>query len=188
MRIITMAIVRIRVVHLTHFILQTAVGSMMQNKLPPELVDWDNIYCFLLQLCGLYDSFFCSMWYWLQDRDICSHVGSALVWSVQGAQLMLVVGCELSWDSEPVHVCVASTWDWGHLSMAARFREGAPQEQVHVETQATVARTSMMQPGDSEDFSSPGEWWAYRYKGKGEIDFRRDHALERFQMTMSYSM
>lgn len=66
-RIITMTIVRIRIAHLTHFILQTAVGRMMHSRLPPELGIEDNIWFFLSQLRGLSDSFFCSMWYWLQD-------------------------------------------------------------------------------------------------------------------------
>lgn len=38
MRIITVTIVKIHLMHLTHFILQAAVGSMMHNKLPPEPV------------------------------------------------------------------------------------------------------------------------------------------------------
>lgn len=37
-RIIIMTIVQIHTVHVTHFIPQTAVGSMKQNKLPPESV------------------------------------------------------------------------------------------------------------------------------------------------------
>lgn len=38
MRIITITIVNFHTVHLTHFILKTAVESMMHNKLPAELV------------------------------------------------------------------------------------------------------------------------------------------------------
>lgn len=38
MRIIMIIIVKIHIVHLTHFILQTAVESMKHNKLPTELV------------------------------------------------------------------------------------------------------------------------------------------------------
>lgn len=38
MRIIMITIVKIHIVYLTYFILQTAVESMMHNKLPIELV------------------------------------------------------------------------------------------------------------------------------------------------------
>lgn len=47
-RIITVTIVKIHIIHLTHLILQTAVGRMMLNKETPELVIENNSYFFSL--------------------------------------------------------------------------------------------------------------------------------------------
>lgn len=65
-RIITMTIVTIRIVHLPHFILQTAVGRMMHSKLPPELGIEDNIWFFLFHSyvgCLIHSSAPCGIGY-----------------------------------------------------------------------------------------------------------------------------